>query len=134
VAAAADASGPVSVLLTQVSGEAEPTTIEGELAASDAGGVVTLTFEAPPGQWSFALPDDAQLLTPAGERIIDHTSLTGTAGVRTGPGLDGTVAGDPSCGTAPADPTDAAAPDEVAASSEPSASMDAASPAPGAAT
>ena len=92
-------SGPVAVLLTPVGVEApEPLEVEGELAISEAGDVVTLSFEAPAGRWTFALADEEQPLTPAGERIVDHVSLTGTAGVRTGPGLDGIVAGDPSCG------------------------------------
>jgi hypothetical protein len=61
------------------------------------GNAVTLTFEAPEGQWSFALADELELKTPAGEPIIDHMSLTGPAGVQVGPALDGFVAGDLRC-------------------------------------
>ncbi len=91
---AIEAVGPVSVALTAVGTEAEPLIVDGELSASPDGRTVSLTFEAPAGQWLFALADELELKTPAGERIIDHTSLTGTAGVLTGPGLDGFVAGD----------------------------------------
>ncbi len=91
------AAGPVSVALGEVGSEAEPTIVEGELTVSDSGDAVTLTFEAPEGQWTFALADELELKTPAGETIVDHMTLTGPAGVRVGPGLDGFVAGNPDC-------------------------------------
>ncbi|MEA2025729.1 MAG: hypothetical protein U9O18_03460, partial [Chloroflexota bacterium] len=69
---------------------------------------VSLTFEAPAGQWSFALADETELLTPAGESIIDHASLTGRAGVLTGAGLDGLVSGDPSCAISGSEPAEEA--------------------------
>jgi len=80
-----------------------------------------LTFEAPAGLWRFGLADELELKTPAGERIFDHTSLTGTAGILTGPGLDGFVAGDATCierlatdTSDPADPVVETASPEVA--------------------
>ena len=75
----------------------EPTTVEGELSITPQENAVQLTFEAPAGQWRFALADE--LKTPAGELLVDHSSLTGPAGVLTGPGLDGLAVGDLSCVT-----------------------------------
>ena len=89
--------GAIPVALTAVGSDEEPQTVEGELAVAPQQNAVSLTFEAPAGQWSFALGDEFELATPAGESIIDHTSLTGGAGVLTGAGLDGFVTGDPSC-------------------------------------
>jgi hypothetical protein len=97
LAPALDAAGPVSVVLSPVGSDAEPVTVEGELESSPEGNAVSLSFEAPAGQWSFALGDELELVTPAGESIVEHSSLTGPAGVRTGPGLDGFVAGDRAC-------------------------------------
>ncbi len=95
--------------LTVVGSDEEPQTVKGELAVAQAGNAVSLAFEAPAGQWSFALGDEFELTTPAGESIIDHTSLTGGAGVLTGAGLDGFVTGDLSCANEaseqPMDPT-----------------------------
>ena len=121
LAPAIEAVGPVSVALTAVGAEAEPLIVDGELSASPDGRTVSLTFEAPAGQWRFGLADELELKTPAGERIIDHTSLTGTAGILTGPGLDGFVAGDATCierlatdTSDPADPVVETASPEVA--------------------
>ncbi len=97
LAPAADVAGPVPVSLTAVGSEAEPLVVDGELALSPGGRAISLTFEAPPGQWRFALADEPDLRTAAGERVVDHSSLTGPAGVLTGPSLDGFVAGDLSC-------------------------------------
>ncbi len=96
---AIDAMGSIPVALTAVGAEADaaPIVVDADLAVAPAQNAVSLTFEAPAGQWTFALADGAELTTPAGEAIIDHTSLTGAAGLRTGPGLDGFVAGDLSC-------------------------------------
>jgi len=94
---AIEAMGPVSVALTAIGTEAEPLIVDGELSVSPGDTAVSLTFEAPAGQWQFALADGLELKTPSGERIVDHSSLTGTAGVLTGPGLDGFVAGNLSC-------------------------------------
>ncbi len=106
---AIEAMGLVPVALTVVGSDEEPQTVEGELAVAQAGNAVSLAFEAPAGQWSFALGDEFELTTPAGESIIDHTSLTGGAGVLTGAGLDGFVTGDLSCANEaseqPMDPT-----------------------------
>jgi hypothetical protein len=99
---AIEAKGTVPVELTAVGSDAAPLTVDGELAVSPAGNAVSLTFEAPPGQWRFALATGADPRTPAGESIFDHSTLTGTAGVLTGPGLDGVVAGDVSCAADPA--------------------------------
>jgi hypothetical protein len=87
--------------------------VEAELAVSAQQDTVSLTFEVPAGQWSFALAGGTKLETPTGEPIIDHASLTGGAGLSTGPGLDGLVAGDlcagdglPPAAEATAQPTD----------------------------
>ncbi len=88
--------GSVPVTVTAV-GSQESMAVQGDLAVAPARNAVSLTFEAPAGEWTFALPDGTDLRTPAGETIIDHSSLTGAAGVRTGPGLDGLVSGDLSC-------------------------------------
>ena len=95
--AAVGAAGPVTVQVTAVGDDAEPLLVDGELAVRPTGDAVSLTFEVPEGQWSFALTDELDPKTPAGERIVDHMTLTGPAGVRVGPGLDGYVAGDLSC-------------------------------------
>ena len=89
--------GAIPVALTTPGSDGEPQTVEGDLAVAPQQNAVSLTFEAPAGQWSFALGDELELSTPAGEPIIDHASLTGGAGVLTGAGLDGLVTGDPSC-------------------------------------
>jgi hypothetical protein len=101
---AIDAMGSVPVALSAVGSGDEPATVNGELAVSAQQDAVTLTFEAPAGQWSFALAEGSELLTPAGEAIIDHRSLTGAAGVATGPGLDGFVTGDADCAGEPSEP------------------------------
>ena len=100
------AAGPVSVILTPVGSGDEPTTVEGELSITPQENAVQLTFEAPAGQWRFALADE--LKTPAGELLVDHSSLTGPAGVLTGPGLDGLAVGDLSCVTPDAPEAEAA--------------------------
>jgi hypothetical protein len=115
LAPAVEAAGPVSVVLTPAGSEDSTVTVEGELTLVPEGNAVSLTFEAPAGQWSFALADE--LLTAAGEAFVDHSSLTGPAGVLTGPGLDGYVAGDISCVTEE--------PDAVASPSEEPAAEDA---------
>ena len=118
LAAADAAAGPVSVVLTPVGSDEEPLSVPGELSITPQDNAVQLTFEAPAGQWRFAL--EQELMTPAGELYVDHSSLTGPAGVLTGPGLDGLAAGDLSCttpeGTAAAEDvtSEEAASDEVA--------------------
>ncbi|HSM33506.1 MAG TPA: hypothetical protein VK987_05415 [Anaerolineae bacterium] len=92
-----DLAGTIPVAVTAVGSGQEPTVVQADLAVSAQQDAVSLTLEVPPGQWSFALAEGTELETPAGERIIDHTSLTGGAGLSTGPGLDGLVAGDLSC-------------------------------------
>jgi hypothetical protein len=103
LAAAADAVGPIPMLLTAVGSDAEPLAIDGELSMTPTMDVLTLIMEVPAGQWRFEPAEGAQLETPSGERLIDHGSLTGSAGVLTGPGLDGVVAGDPTCGRSDAE-------------------------------
>jgi hypothetical protein len=100
LAAAVDAEGPIPMELTPMGSEAEPLAIDGLLAMAPMGNALTLSMEVPAGQWHFEPGEGAQLETPSGERLIDHASLTGSAGVLTGPGLDGVVAGDPTCGGA----------------------------------
>jgi hypothetical protein len=97
LAPAIDGMGAVEVALTAVGSEDPPLMIDADLAVAPQSNAVSLTFEAPAGQWQFALSEGTELVTPAGESIIDHHSLTGSAGVLTGPGLDGFVAGDLSC-------------------------------------
>jgi hypothetical protein len=125
LAPAVAAAGPVSVVLTSIGADDAPLTVDGELSLTAEGKGVLLTFEAPVGQWSFALEDE--LTTPTGERIVDHSTLTGPAGVRTGAGLDGYVAGDLSCfveraDEAPAEPegtgSDDDAPEDAAPGDE----------------
>ena len=70
---AIEAAGPASVTLAPVGSEAAPTTVSGELAVVEGGNAVQLTFEAPAGQWTFELAE--ALVTPAGERIVDHATL-----------------------------------------------------------
>ncbi len=121
MAPAIEAVGTVPLLVTEVgsSEEAEPLEVDGELAAAPGGNAVTLTFEVPAGQWTFTPAEGAQVVLPDGEALIDHGSLTGSAGVLTGPGLDGVVAGDPTCtSTEPVVPPDASAAPTAEASSE----------------
>jgi hypothetical protein len=103
---AIDRLGATPVLLTEVGSADEPLIVEGELALEPGMSAISLTFEVPPGQWSFALADESELATPAGESMVDHTSLTGGAGVLVGPGLDGLVAGDLSCAIEASEPSD----------------------------
>ena len=117
------AAGPVEVALSVPGSDDEPLVVPGELAEAEEGNAVRLTFEAPAGQWTFRLASDSGLKSPAGERIIDHASLTGPAGVQVGPGLDGFVAGDRAC--APSAVTeDAEAAAAAAASAEADASAE----------
>lgn len=104
LANAADAEGPIPMELTPAGPEEEPLAIQGELSLVPAGNALTLSMEVPAGQWRFVPAEGAQLKTPSGERLIDHASLTGSAGVLTGPGLDGVVAGDPTCGAGDVEP------------------------------
>lgn len=57
----------------------------------------TLTLDLPAGTWTLETTGEGALLTPAGEPLVDVSSLIGRAGVRTGDRLDGFVAGDPGC-------------------------------------
>jgi hypothetical protein len=123
LAPAIAAAGPVEVALTPVASQAEPLTVEGQVDVAATGDTVTLTFEAPEGQWTFALAEGSELITPAGEAIMDHSSLTGPAGVRTGAGLDGFVAGDRSCLEVDGQATDASA-DGPAESADPTGSAE----------
>jgi hypothetical protein len=115
------AMGPVDVVLTPVGvADAEPLTVTADLALAPAGNAISVTFEAPPGQWRFALAEGLELKTPAGEHIVDQRSLTGTAGVLTRHGLDGLAAGDLSCVVAGSGEAaaDAADPDEAVTTAE----------------
>ena len=114
---AIEAAGPVSVTLSRPWSEDAPEVVEGELAVTPSGNAISLTFEAPEGRWAFALADELELTTPAGEAIIDHLSLTGPAGVQVGPALDGFVAGDLRCLLGEPEPTEGAE-DEPAEASE----------------
>ena len=84
--------------LQRLDEDAEPIEVDGRLSLAPALGTFSLTMDVPAGQWSFAPTEGDELVTPAGESLIDHSTLTGRAGVRTGDGLDGLVSGDPDCG------------------------------------
>ena len=84
--------------LQRLDEDAEPIEVDGRVSLAPALGTFSLTMDVPAGQWSFAPTDGEELVTPAGESLIDHSTLTGRAGVRTGEGLDGLVSGDPDCG------------------------------------
>ncbi|MGD8682545.1 MAG: hypothetical protein PVG27_01235 [Chloroflexota bacterium] len=124
---AIEAVGPVTVALSEPGSEAQPLIVDGDLALTTDGNAVTLTFEAPEGQWVFRLAGGLELKTPAGEDVVDHMSLTGPAGVQVGPGLDGYVAGDLSCAFPDAG-DDAAAGDDDAEGSGPDATAEASAP------
>lgn len=98
LAALDEYEGTVPVTMTPLATDGEPFDVDAELSTAAALGAFTLSLEVPAGQWSFEVADDAELLTPAGEALVDHSSLTGRAGVLTGEGLDGFVSGDPDCG------------------------------------
>lgn len=116
-------AGPVEVALSVPGSDEAPLVVPGQLADAEEGNAVRLTFEAPEGQWTFELVGESALKTPAGERIIDHSSLTGPAGVRVGPGLDGFVAGNRVCAPSAA-AEDAAAEAAGAAEAEAAAGDD----------
>ena len=88
----------VPVTMTRLDADDEPFDVDADLALAPALGSFTLSMEVPAGQWAFEAAEDVELLTPGGESLIDHRSLTGRAGVLSGDGLDGFVAGDPDCG------------------------------------
>jgi len=96
--AALDDLGRVPLTLKAVPGESDGSPIDAEISLAPALRTVSLTMEVPPGQWHFEVADDLEILTPAGEALIDHSTLTGRAGLLTGEGLDGFVSGDPLCG------------------------------------
>jgi hypothetical protein len=96
--AALDGHDTVPIRVQRLDADAEPLDVEGRIALSPALGSFTLTLDVPPGTWSFAPTEEDALRTPAGEALIDHRTLTGRAGVRTGEGLVGFVSGDPDCG------------------------------------
>lgn len=125
LAPALEAAGTIPMLLTEVGSdpeEVEPLEVDGEFAVAPGGDAVTLTMEVPPGRWSFEPAEGAQIELPNGEPLIDHASLTGSAGILTGPGLDGVVAGDPTCTPPPGDveaaDSDAESPDSDAAATD----------------
>ncbi len=119
---ALDAVGTIPMVVTEVGAdpaETEPLRVDGQLTAAAGGTAVSLTLEVPPGQWSFAPAEGAQVTLADGQPLIDHLSLTGTGGVLTGPGLDGIVAGDPACTPVDAAPAADAATATAGASNEP---------------
>jgi hypothetical protein len=76
---------------------AEPESVDARLERAMGLGAFTLSMDVPAGSWSVEAADPTALLTPAGERLVDLTSLLGRAGVRTAGDLSGLVAGDPDC-------------------------------------
>jgi hypothetical protein len=98
LAALDEYEGTIPVTMTRLDVDEEPFDIDAGLSIAPALGSFRLRMEVPAGQWAFAPAEGVELLTPWGESLIDHASLTGRAGVRTGGGLDGFVSGDPGCG------------------------------------
>jgi hypothetical protein len=96
--AALEGRDTVPMRLQRLDEEAEPLDVDGVVTLAPALGSFSLAMDVPPGQWTFAPAEGKDLVTPAGEALIDHVSLTGRAGVRTGEGLDGFVSGDEGCG------------------------------------
>ena len=101
VLAALDAAGSsVPMTLSPVGTDGasgEPQAVDAAVSRAPGLAAFTLTMDVPAGSWTIEAADPAALLTPAGERLVDLGSLTGRAGVRTGTGLDGFVAGEPAC-------------------------------------
>lgn len=96
--AALDGLGSVPLRVQRLDEDAEPLDIEAPLSLAPVLGAFTLTIDVPPGTWAFEPADADAFRTPAGEALIDHRTLSGRAGVRTGAGLVGFVSGDPGCG------------------------------------
>jgi len=86
------------VALTAVRSGEEPTLIDAAVAFDATTNSATFTVPVTEGQWLFASPPDASLQTAGGQSLIDLRPLTGSAGLLTGAGLDGFVAGDERCG------------------------------------
>ncbi|MFV2062484.1 MAG: hypothetical protein ACC726_03100 [Chloroflexota bacterium] len=86
------------VALTAVRSGEEPVLVDAAVAFDPRVNSATFTVPVPEGQWMFSSPEDAPLKTPGGQSVIDLRPLTGSAGLLTGAGLDGFVAGDASCG------------------------------------
>jgi hypothetical protein len=93
-----EAGDSIPMLLKPIGSDAEPLAVDAQVTAAPSLGAVSLTMEVPPGQWAFATADESAFRAPNGQRLIDHSSLTGRAGVRTEFGRDGFAAGDPDCG------------------------------------
>jgi hypothetical protein len=72
-------------------------TVDAAVSRAPGLGAFTLTFDVPPGTWQVDVVDGEALVTPAGEALVDTSSLVGSGGLRTGEGLLGLVAGDPAC-------------------------------------
>jgi hypothetical protein len=79
-------------------GSDEPLELEADLSVAPSLGSFSVTLEVPAGAWTFEAAAGQDLVTPAGEALVDHGSLTGRAGIQTGDGLDGFVVGDRRCG------------------------------------
>ena len=98
VLGALEVQDTVPMRMTRLDEDAEPLVVDGRVTLAPALGSFSLEMDVPPGQWTFAPVEGKDLVTPAGEALIDHASLTGRAGVLTGEGLDGFVSGDEGCG------------------------------------
>ena len=92
-----DYEDSIPLMLTRLDSEEAPFTVDADLTKAPALDAFSVSVEVPPGAWSFSVPEGIELLSPSGEALIDHTALTGQAGLRTGEGLDGFVSGDPDC-------------------------------------
>jgi hypothetical protein len=107
LAALDDAGETITLVLTPVAadegsdagedGGTGQLTVDAALSRAPGLGAFTLTFDAPPGTWQVDVVDGEPLVTPAGEALVDTSSLVGSGGVRTGEDLLGLVAGDPTC-------------------------------------
>jgi hypothetical protein len=96
--AALEGLDTVPIRLERLDSEEEPLIVEAPVTMSPAMGTFSVLIDVPPGQWTFRPEDPEALVTPAGEALIHHATLTGRAGIRTGEGLDGFVIGAPDCG------------------------------------
>lgn len=89
----------VELALTSVGTEGAPENIQAVVAVDAASDSATFSVQVPDGQWLLGATETTPLQTAGGQALVDLRPLTGIAGLRTAPGLDGFVAGDPTCGS-----------------------------------
>ena len=88
----------VDVALTGPAMPEEALIVEAAVSVAPAGDAATFTVVVPEGQWLVSPVSADDLVTSNGQSLIDLRPLTGSAGVLTGAGLDGFVAGVEHCG------------------------------------